>query len=831
MENSEKREPLQRERVTISIESCQQFIESIGNDGTEIQEKEPTQLAKFSELLRQIDFTKDSHKQTANLEENRLLHLQSWQAVDDHLNSSRREIEQIIDLIDMIQKDVFLSVSNITKPSAPSSIQIRDFAVRVVSKQTELQKASSRLKTRAKEMNNVCNKEKSYFQDLMKVRSSWKTRLDIDKNKKLSQVFVDYSYKTGGSSYDTNEVVQFTKSEQGSLCLIKPLPGTRVARGISVSSSASQGGSSSSYFGFGEETLESIAIEGWSNINKYLTNNLQNSLFCEELFSRLTKDALDGSIPFVQVEENEIRLEYTNYHSLVIQLLTKTKESEDGNSSRTDQDGSSNNMSLVLIPKSPNPRTLIGINSPMDHGGLNGKDSEDGPQDEEKEKTREKESGQEEIIIKQRKRKRECGSPAAADLHKRHKHLNGKTTLPISIPTPTPTALSSEMVNGSLSPSSSSQSPSPSSPWSSQESEDDRNPKNNNNANGNGEVSQKQTDRKKDTHNTHKPNGDGDFKDDQHQTNGDDLTMTLSSPSKARVSIKEEIEPAILKSGELSVLSCCDSGSRQPFKEDWKLMMMEIYLQVQLRNQHKNRFGLQMKLPGLCDPSLRQQKGESSILKSVSVLYQHSCFRERVSHKLEQLARIVPHLAIHWTASTQPLTSSFFAVYENTLAVQATLNYSEIDLGPSTVIGGPADKDQTFRCGRRVQTETELVEALVQRICEHLLDTLHTHALSSHVLALRRISSLVLPTFFSSPTTSSNSLKNQNPLVIHVEPDVDSLGVRIHLEPPIVEWEDLVGPNNQSKLSSLFLLRKKQAFSHQVSSSIQQSASSNDTDL
>eukprot|EP01124_Arcella_intermedia_P015934 TRINITY_DN22482_c0_g1_i1.p1 TRINITY_DN22482_c0_g1~~TRINITY_DN22482_c0_g1_i1.p1 ORF type:complete len:655 (-),score=199.59 TRINITY_DN22482_c0_g1_i1:12-1976(-) len=328
-------EPLAK-RTKLSLEVVpEKKIIRYAPDGEEETQPEIKPDEKFLKLVKQLDFWNHDKE---NFEEEQKKEKNSWEdariKVHDHLNQAVGQINFLVDFILMLEAGINLTLVECDKPPPPPKIEQDEFIYQVVSKKKHLRDASQKLSMAVERLKVAVEQENKYFESVRDLRKRWKIgSLYQIQNNRIPLFTVDYSYDNDGSrlSRETNYDLEIKKNDDGDIEV--SVPTLKLDRYLLVGKQPIGDTFQTEFVksGFNGDTLqikETVLIRtavGIEATHKLLSES-QRSLFVYEIYATLSK-AVKKS--FVQLMENEIKLETNGKHPFSIKLLSPTRKIEE----------------------------------------------------------------------------------------------------------------------------------------------------------------------------------------------------------------------------------------------------------------------------------------------------------------------------------------------------------------------------------------------------------------------------------------------------------------------------------------------------------------------
>eukprot|EP01116_Phalansterium_solitarium_P003894 TRINITY_DN1472_c0_g1_i1.p1 TRINITY_DN1472_c0_g1~~TRINITY_DN1472_c0_g1_i1.p1 ORF type:complete len:728 (+),score=167.18 TRINITY_DN1472_c0_g1_i1:110-2293(+) len=221
--------PLKRLRIAVEPFVDKHKIHHTDAEGVEHPDPDPSPAEKLATLRRQLerqpgDGSRETEPARPAVQRERDW---PWRNVHNQLLHARVEIEHIIGFVDLLQHQQ-LGITTVAQPPPGSAAVQRDSLIRELSKKQELQAASEKLAKSAASLRQTVQREQSYFDELMNLRSRWLLTSKTTGRKPtaaggarpVDKLFVDYGYRSLGSK--TKAEAELVQTPAGKLELVMP---------------------------------------------------------------------------------------------------------------------------------------------------------------------------------------------------------------------------------------------------------------------------------------------------------------------------------------------------------------------------------------------------------------------------------------------------------------------------------------------------------------------------------------------------------------------------------------------------------------------------------
>jgi chromosome segregation ATPase len=148
-------------------------VESYDEDGTVHFEKEKKSEEKLLERARWIDFTKQKEEKTES-ETTKKATEWIWSKVDENIVRARAEIEQIIAILDLLQKNEHLTLMPLIKPPSSHKTQCAELVYEIAATQKRLEMTANKMSQAAERLRQSIKRTHQYFEQVQSLRKNWK---------------------------------------------------------------------------------------------------------------------------------------------------------------------------------------------------------------------------------------------------------------------------------------------------------------------------------------------------------------------------------------------------------------------------------------------------------------------------------------------------------------------------------------------------------------------------------------------------------------------------------------------------------------------------------
>jgi hypothetical protein len=346
-------------KLKIAIETLpERKVESYGDDGGENYEEEKTYEDQFMELVRTIDFSKKSKKKKEKEEnKNKNQNEWVWSKVNDSITRARGEMEQLVGLLDLLLKGEHVGLIGIMRPPQMPKVIMNEKVYELGSKQKQLKKSAFKLSQAAEELRISVQKENNYFDSVMQLRKEWKiTAPPQNVNRYQPKFSVEFTYFNDGSLSRARELPLEINEETGDVELT--LPRSLVTKQFAVASPSAYVEMSNftsldkvdelDDHSMSEDSVDDETIEKARGVHEChnLLVQAQRTLWFNELFKQISRDAQKCKKSLLQIFENEIKLETTE-HEESFNIVFDSPEHAQLPKDRIDME--SNEMSLSKL--------------------------------------------------------------------------------------------------------------------------------------------------------------------------------------------------------------------------------------------------------------------------------------------------------------------------------------------------------------------------------------------------------------------------------------------------------------------------------------------------